>query len=477
MKSLVSVLLASSLHAAFVPDFKLKPDDCTVLMAVDAKVSSGLTPFQPGSHGKFFIQGWRSKDHHAEWNITSAEAADHEAHVLIHRKSGQELRLEVTAAGQTLTGSLPGDAKRWQRIALPGTLAIPAGASTVTLRLVPADGTADFDAEVHAVELIRPAVRAAQLQRAAAMRADTTWFQEARYGIMVHWTKQSMPRNGDPKPYDQAVSDFDVEAFADQMKQTGAGFVVFTTSHAFQYFPAPLRSLDRILPGRTSKRDLVADLADALARRGMKLMLYFHLGAHDDADWCKASGFWETDTAPFFNNWQSIISEVGGRYRERLAGWWFDDGSTNYYYRSAPWEKLSIAARAGFSQRLVGFNAWELNNPTMFHDYFTGEGFQDGRGYNELLVRGGNGRYPSGTHEGLQSSACLITEGNWIHYGRDQPLNPSKWTSEQLAPILKEFLAHRNVPIFNLEIYQEGEVSPASVEIIRVAATMARDAR
>jgi hypothetical protein len=213
------------------------------------------------THGKFFVQGWRNKDQQAEWNITSAEAADHEVRLLIHCKSGKELRLELAGAGQKLAGILPADAKRWHRVALPGTLAIPAGASTVTLRLVPADESADFDAEVHAVELIRPAVSAAQLQRAAAMRADTTWFQEAGYGIMVHWTSQSMPRKGDPKPYDQAVSDFNVEAFADQMKQTGAGLVLFTTSHAFQYFPAPLRSLDQILPGRTSKRDLVADLA------------------------------------------------------------------------------------------------------------------------------------------------------------------------------------------------------------------------
>ncbi len=37
------------------------------------------------------------------------------------------------------------------------------------------------------------------------------------------------------------------------------------------------------------------------------------------------------------------------------------------------------------AQRLVAFNPWELNSPTEFQDFFTGEGFEDPRGYNELL--------------------------------------------------------------------------------------------
>lgn len=467
----LALISATAAHAAFVPDFTLKADDFKALMAVDATVSDGLTPFQPGGHGKFFVQGWQRPDQQAKWTISSGEPAEVAAQVLIHGKSGQELRIEVTAAGHTLTGTLPADAKRWQRIALPGTIPLPSGPSDITLRLSCADGSPAFNAEVHALELVRPIVRDALHQRAMAMRADTTWFQKAKFGIMVHWTSQTMPRHGDPKPYDQAVTDFNVDAFAEQMKRTGAGFVVITTSHAQHYFPAPLASLDRILPGRTSKRDLIADLAAALSRQNIKLMLYYHLGAADDAAWTQASGFWKTDTAPFFNHWREIITEAGQRYRENLAGWWFDDGSTNYFYRSAPWESLNTAAKAGNPQRLTAFNAWELNNPTEFHDLFTGEGFQDPRGYNELLTRGGDGRYPSGTHRGLQSSACLITETDWVHLHRDTPIPSPKWNPEQLATLLGEFAAHRNVPIFNLAIYQDGTVSPESVELFRAATT------
>jgi hypothetical protein len=148
----------------------------------------------------------------------------------------------------------------------------------VSLVIQPTTGGA-FEVKVHAVEFVRPSVKEALHETALRIRkhADTAWLQNARYGMMVHWTKQSMPLKGDPKSYEQAVADFDVEAFADTMKSTGAGFVVFTTSHAMQYFPAPLKSLDAINPGRTTPRDLPGDLAAALAKRGMKLFLYFHL--------------------------------------------------------------------------------------------------------------------------------------------------------------------------------------------------------
>ena len=73
----------------------------------------------------------------------------------------------------------------------------------------------------------------------------------AKYGLMFHWTSQTKPRNGVPKPYCDAVRDFDANRFADMVSQMGAGFVVFTTSHAGFYFPGPNPAIDAILPGRT----------------------------------------------------------------------------------------------------------------------------------------------------------------------------------------------------------------------------------
>lgn len=464
--------LVATLQAAFVPDFKVKPDDYTVLMAVDAKASPGMSEFQGGSHGKFFVQGWNQPDQTLQWTIQVSQADSYAANILIQRISGSELRVNLTVDGKVFPATLPASASNWQRVALGSVVPFSVGSHEVSLAIQPAAAGEKFEVKVHAVELVRPSVKKALDETALRIRkhADTAWFQQARYGMMVHWTKQSMPLTGEPKSYEQAVADFDVETFADTMKSTGAGFVVVTTSHAFQYFPAPLKSLDAIIPGRTTARDLPAELAAALAKRGMKLFLYFHLGAHDDAEWLKASGFWETDTSKFFNNWKSIISEAGERYGDKLAGWWFDDGSTNYYYRSAPWESLVRAAKAGNPKRLVGFNAWELNNPTQFHDFFTGEGFHDPRGFSELLTPECKGIYPSGTHAGLQASACLMADGTWVHASRDTPPSGPRWNAEQLTELIRGFIANKNVPIFNLEITQDGHLSPESIAVFTKAA-------
>jgi hypothetical protein len=190
----------------------------------------------------------------------------------------------------------------------------------------------------------------------------------------------------------------------------------------------------------------------------------------------RASGFWETDTRKFFGNWQAVIGEISERYGSKLAGWWFDDGSISYYYRSAPWETLARTARAGFPQRLIGFNPWELPSPTEFQDLHLGEGFGNPAGAGRLLQPGGNGRYPSGPHQGLQACATLITEGDWGHFRKNSEIGKPHWNAEQLADLMKQFAARRNVPIFNLEIYQEGTVSPASIELFRQA-RLRRDAR
>jgi len=365
---------------------------------------------------------------------------------------------------------VPASLRGWTWRTLDGLLRLPAGQQRVLLRARSPDDTNSFNASVFSIELVRPAVRERLHLAALKLRSDTRWFQKCRYGLMCHWTSESFPRHGKCKPYDQAVREFDVEGFAGQVQQTGAGFVVFTTSHAQHFFPAPLESLDQVLPGRTARRDLVADLADALGRRGVKLFLYYHLGASSDPAWLKATGFWETDTSRLFNNWTAMISEAGQRYGDRLAGWWFDDGAISYYYRSAPWERLATAAKAGHPRRLVAFNPWELPSPTEFQDYFCGEGNAD-PGTGGLVAIGGNGRISSGPHQGLQACATLITEHDWVHARKDTEIGPPKWNAPQLAALLREFISRKNVPIFNLEIYQEGALSPKSVELFRQAAT------
>jgi hypothetical protein len=123
---------------------------------------------------------------------------------------------------------------------------------------------------------------------------------------------------------------------------------------------------------------------------------------------------------------------------------------------------------------MISFNAWELNNPTQFHDFCTGEGCEEPRGMDGLLTPESNGRYPSGTHAGLQASACLIADATWVHDRLNTAPSKPKWNADQLTQLLRGFIAHKNVPIFNLEITQDGHLSPVSVALFKEVAARSR---
>ncbi|MFM2242027.1 MAG: hypothetical protein RLZ97_882, partial [Verrucomicrobiota bacterium] len=106
--------------------------------------------------------------------------------------------------------------------------------------------------------------------------------------------------------------------------------------------------------------------------------------------------------------------------------------------------------------------------------FCTGEACYDPRGIDALLSPADKGIYPSGTHAGLPASACLISDSNWVHTSPNTPPSAPRWNAEQLGDLLKQFRAHRNVPIFNLEITQDGQLSPESLAVFKTAASQLR---
>ena len=163
----------------------------------------------------------------------------------------------------------------------------------------------------------------------------------------------SQPRRGEPKPFPQAVADFAVEPFADMVEEAGAGYVIFTSTHAPHFYPAPIEAIERILPGNTCERDLIGDLADALQRRRIPLILYYPGGRSSDdtpaIPWGQASG-WNDDREAYFRNFCTIFAEIGERYGSKVAGYWFDFCPFNVSHRFEP---LYAAAKTGNPNRIV----------------------------------------------------------------------------------------------------------------------------
>lgn len=456
-------------ESQFIPDNVLKLDNYTVLIAQDGRLSDNLHAVRKQDHRKFHVGGWNNSSQQISWEVTVPATDNYEVNVLLAHKSPDPFFVEVRS-GNSVTSRISdhSENQEWRRLGLNGTLRLPRGKQTVVLKLRPCRTNGELDVFVYSIELVLPAVRERLGKAARAMRADCEWFRQAKYGLMFHWVPGVLPRSGDPKPYAEAVRDFNVPAFVDQVVQTGAGFVTLTTSHARHFFPAPLRSLDAILPGRTAQRDLISELADALGEHGIKLMLYYHLGANSDPEWQKASGFWDTNPERFFANWMSMMTEIGNRYGAKVAGYWFDDGSMNYDYRSAPWEALAKAAKSGYAQRMIAYNPWVHPSPTEFQDYYTGELNWDPSVQGTLNVEN-DGIISEGAYRGLQASAALTMEDDWGRSEKNTEIPLPKMTAEELARTIQRFGEFKNVPMFNLMIYEDGTVSPRTIEVFREA--------
>ena len=458
---------------------KINPDDVTVLMGGDAQLTGGLEELNPGTHAKrFWVHNWRSTDDLFAWTVEAPADGDYEvamiacSHPKIMRGSkgrSSPVEVELAAGASRLTHRIAyrdtTPCTQWDRERFEGLLRLCGGTNTITLRAVEPPEEGEICLALFSLELVRPEVRIEQDQAAAALRSSTEWMANAGYGMFFHWNSSSMPLRGPAKPYADAVRDFDVEKFADMVAQTGASFIVLTTSWAQYYFPAPISAIDRLLPGRTTARDLPGELAEALGRHGIRLILYYHRGDGDPPWWSK-QGCDKEDKSEFFGHWCDIISEVGERYGPRLAGFWVDDASLGYYPTNAPWQQLTQTAKAGNPDRVVGYNCWALPKPTDFQDFYTGEIGLDEADRVSFLPVGGTGRYTDGPQAGLQASFCGTMEpGDWTHTQPDTNLPDPHFTLERMATVYRDAISRRNVPIMNMLISQDGDLSPATLRL------------
>ncbi len=216
--------------------------------------------------------GWKGSGA-VSWEVQIAEAGQY-AVTLCHAAepgaAGQELKIASSGGQLNYTvrnteGAFRGN-MAYEMAPLTGSLSLAAGKQTITVSITNASVGKPLLA-FRSLELIRLSAEAAieaDRQEARRSRASAEWLSKAGYGLMFHWRSQSIGTNGIIKPFDQAVADFPLDQFVGMVAATGAGYVLFTVGHAQPYCPAPLSSWEKYHPGKTTKRDLIAEMAQAL---------------------------------------------------------------------------------------------------------------------------------------------------------------------------------------------------------------------
>lgn len=212
---------------------------------------------------------------------------------------------------------------------------------------------------------------------AVAGSPNTDWFKDAAYGIFMHF----LP--GDKKTF-ALVEKFDVEALARQLELAGAKYFVLTLGQNSGYFNSPNATYDKFTgyaPGeRCSRRDLPADLHQALQRKSIRLMLYLpcqtpNQDTRAQKAFALAQGKQDQPIdLEFAGKWAQVIQEWSDRYGERVSGWWFDGGYQHIRFNDAIAEVYARAAKHGNPKSIVTFNPGvKVVRWTAAEDYTAGE--------------------------------------------------------------------------------------------------------
>jgi len=227
-------------------------------------------------------------------------------------------------------------------------------------------------------------------------RVSTDWFSRAGYGVCVHYLADGevsvmrvddIHADGIKRDWNTCVDAFNVERFADEMKRAGAGYVVFTLLQGSRFVAAPNEVYDNWLgfrPGEAcARRDLPMDLADALARRGIPLMLYYTGDGPVRDPECRArSGLTSPIPMAWVENWAKVLECFARRYGDKVKGWWIDGCFVKHGGYGYTPEKLRLyeqAIRAGNPNAIIAFNNpdscedLEVTSYMPFQDYTAGE--------------------------------------------------------------------------------------------------------
>ena len=300
-------------------------------------------------------------------------------------------------------------------------------------------------------------------------KANTDWFADCKVGLSTHWTAQTVPKEGKACEFVDAVNRFRMDEFLNAVETSGVDYVIFTLTHALQMLPCPHPVIDSILPGRTTERDLIGEMAQGLDRLGKKLILYYNHSCNHGEDplWEQAVGYHDQPKERLEDNLCEIVAWMGEKYGELIKAWWFDSSysldprgtrdtvTTDMKGFQFSWERLNIAAKSGYKQRLVTFNAGVAQTflYSDHQDYWSGELMN--------LDTPPSSRY---LESGLQwhGWTCLDDRA-WVYSDNKIPPHPPIYTDTEIIEFIAKCREHRAPMTFNVISFQDGTMSEKSI--------------
>lgn len=175
--------------------------------------------------------------------------------------------------------------------------------------------------------------------------SDTqTWFENARFGIFIHYGLYSLLERGEwalnreqiPLDEYRALSQrftaerFDAQRLCDLIVAAGARYLVFTTMHhdGFRLYESSLSDFNT--QATAAKRDLIAEVVSAARQRGLRIGLYHSLNNWTDQPDAVDALENERDRKIFVDRCHARLREIVERFKPIdvlwYDGWWPFDG-------------------------------------------------------------------------------------------------------------------------------------------------------
>lgn len=279
---------------------------------------------------------------------------------------------------------------------------------------------------------------------------SASWFEDARYGLFVHYGLFSLLERGEwvmnresiPREEYAALAssftaeNFDADAICDLAVQAGMRYIVLTTMHhdGFRLYDSKLSSFNSVT---ACGRDLTREIIEAARHRGLKVGLYHSLNNWMDQPDAVAALENPADYETFIHNTLERIRELVTLYNPIdvlwYDGWWPFD--------AAGWQSEKMNAMVREIQPHILFNG----RNGLPGDFATPEG-----------------------HLGAPTpwrpwEACITLNNNWgFHRGDEEWKTPA-----QAIDMLITCAQGKGNLLLNIGPRGDGSVPQASVQVIR----------
>lgn len=292
------------------------------------------------------------------------------------------------------------------------------------------------------------------------------WMQQGPFGLMVHWTSQTAPRPETPElnDWNEAVNAFPVEKFCDEIATTGAGWLIFPIGHGEGLFCSPNAYLEKLVPGRCSKRDLFREIAENMNRRGIRVVAY--LPSTPCGDKMKEGLGWDrdpSDKSKFQQLYAGVVREWSEQMGPLISAWWFDGAyqgpRTDFTWNCDRFEGSGWgeAVRAGNLESVYCLNP----GANTFQYVSEDEGFLAGEA-NDLRVRPGRPLIGDKQWHSLVWIDCF-----WVHTTSGQKIDAPRFFDPELHGYIHRCHQNGGAVTLNIGIYRDGSLAEQTLAQVK----------